>query len=87
VRGREAIEGALRALVEHGVVLQITLRQTFDAGDVALATGTLTMTGNGYDGAPFRARSDALVVYRRGGDGRWRIALDAPWGLPQPDAG
>jgi uncharacterized protein (TIGR02246 family) len=82
LRGRDAVETALAALVEHGVRMELELRSSFAAGDVALAAWALTITAAGPDGAPTRARSDALVVYRRDHDGRWRIALDAPWGLP-----
>ena len=45
---------------------------------IALATGSLTLSGDG-----FEQRSDSTVVYARDADGHWRIALDAPWGLPQ----
>jgi uncharacterized protein (TIGR02246 family) len=83
VRGREAIEPALRALVENGIALEIDLARAFTAGDVAVGVGTLTMRGNGHDGEPFEQRSDSIVIYRRGPDGHWRIALDAPWGLPR----
>jgi uncharacterized protein (TIGR02246 family) len=83
LRGREAIGQALRALVDNGIALQIELAHTFTAGDVAVGVGTLTMRGNGHEGEPFEQRSDSIVVYRRGPDGRWRIALDAPWGLPR----
>ena len=83
VRGRAAIEPALRALVENGVSLEINLERSFTAGDVAVGVGTLTMRGHGHDGEPFEQRSDSLVVYRRGSDGGWRIAMDAPWGLPR----
>jgi uncharacterized protein (TIGR02246 family) len=83
LRGRDAIEPALSALVHNGVALEIDLVRSFVAGDVAVGLGTLTMRGNGHDGEPFEQRSESLVVYRRGPDGNWRIALDAPWGLPR----
>lgn len=83
IRGRDAIEPALRALVDNGIALEIDLSRSFQAGDVAVGVGTLTMRGNGHDGERFEQRSDSIVVYRRGPDGRWRIALDAPWGLPR----
>jgi ketosteroid isomerase-like protein len=61
--------------------MRIELRGLFVAGDVATATGTLTLSGTGHDGRPFAQSSSSVVVYRRSVDG-WRIALDAPWGLP-----
>jgi uncharacterized protein (TIGR02246 family) len=82
VRGREAIGAALRALIEHEVQLEIDVEQVFAAGDVAVAVGTLTMSTRGEDGEPFTQSSRSAVISSRGSDGRWRLAIDAPWGLP-----
>jgi uncharacterized protein (TIGR02246 family) len=81
-RGRDAIAPALRALVEHDITLQIDLADLFAAGEVAIATGTFTLSGTGADGHAFAAKSTSVVVYLRTADG-WRIAIDAPWGLPE----
>lgn len=83
VCGRDAIAAALRALVEHRVLIHIHVQQLFATADVAVALGTLTMTGANGHGATFRQQSRSTVVYARGADGHWRIAIDAPWGLPQ----
>jgi uncharacterized protein (TIGR02246 family) len=80
-RGRDAVAAALSTLMDSGVTMRIELRGLFVAGDVATATGTLTLSSTGEDGAPVAQSSSSVVVYRRGPDG-WRIALDAPWGLP-----
>jgi uncharacterized protein (TIGR02246 family) len=82
VRGRAAIGAALRGLIDNGARVEIELTRTIAAGDVAVGVGTLTLSGNGHDGSRYRQRSSSTVIYRRGEDGRWRIALDAPWGLP-----
>jgi uncharacterized protein (TIGR02246 family) len=81
VRGRDAIVQALEALVSNGTRFEVELTGIYEAGDTALVTGTLTLSGDGHDG-PYQHRSDSTVVYARGADGIWRIALDAPWGLP-----
>ena len=83
VRGREAIASALRGLVDNGTRVEIELSRTITAGDVALGLGTLTLTGTSHDGREFRQRSSSVVIYSRAADGCWRIAIDAPWGLPQ----
>jgi uncharacterized protein (TIGR02246 family) len=82
VRGRAAIVKALEALVGNGARCEIEVAGVYEAGDTALATGSLTLSGDGHDG-PYEHRSDSTVVYARGADGAWRIALDAPWGLPR----
>jgi uncharacterized protein (TIGR02246 family) len=80
-RGRQAIAAALQALFDNGVTLHIELGAIFAAGDVATAVGTLTLNGTGHDGERFQQSSSSVVVYSRAADG-WRIALDAPWGVP-----
>jgi uncharacterized protein (TIGR02246 family) len=81
-RGRQAIAAALQALFDNGVTLRIELGAIFAAGDVATAVGTLTLNGTGHDGERYEQSSSSVVVYSRAADG-WRIALDAPWGLPK----
>jgi uncharacterized protein (TIGR02246 family) len=83
VRGREAIGAALRGLIDNGAHVEIELTRTVTAGDVAVGLGTLTLSGTATGGAVFRQQSSSTVIYSRGADGRWRIALDAPWGLPK----
>lgn len=85
LRGREAVAVALRALIDSRAEVQTEVTSIFEAGDVALVSGTLTLTAQDGDGADgrFTSRTSSVVIYKRGGDG-WRIALDAPWGLPAP---
>ncbi len=78
--GREAIAGALRSLIDSGASFAIELGALFIAGDVAVATGKLTLASP--DDPTQQLRSHATVVYRRDRRGRWLIAIDAPWGLP-----
>jgi uncharacterized protein (TIGR02246 family) len=81
VQGRAEIVKALQALLSNGTRFEVELTGIYEAGDTALATGSLTLSGDGHEG-PYEHRSSSMVVYTRGADGGWRIALDAPWGLP-----
>jgi uncharacterized protein (TIGR02246 family) len=81
--GRMAIAAALAALVEGEVELEIEILRMITAGDVAVAVAAQTMRGRGADGERFEQRGDATIIYRRGADGSWRLAIDAPWGLPR----
>jgi len=83
VRGRAAIGAALTALLENDVSVDVDVERTFSAGAVAVAVGTLTLSGERADGTPYRQSSRSVVIYERGDDGQWRLAIDAPWGLPQ----
>jgi uncharacterized protein (TIGR02246 family) len=83
IEGRDAIAEVLRALVSNGTRVRAEVTGLFEAGALALATGSLTLSGEGEHGS-YEQQSQSIVVYARGADGTWRIALDAPWGLPQP---
>jgi uncharacterized protein (TIGR02246 family) len=83
VQGRAAIAAALEVLVANGTDVKIDLRRSITAGDVALGLGTLTLSGIGSDGKPFSQQSTSAVIYKRCSDGAWRVAIDAPWGLPE----
>jgi ketosteroid isomerase-like protein len=48
---------------------------------LAIVSGALTLNGTAGAKEPFAQRSSSVVVYIRGADG-WRIAIDAPSGLP-----
>jgi uncharacterized protein (TIGR02246 family) len=82
VRGREAIGEALHALVDSGASVEVDVAELYAAGDVAVAVGTLTIKGTDAKGASYAQRSQSVVIYSRGADGDWRLAIDAPWGLP-----
>ncbi len=82
LEGSQAIAEALQTLVSSGARLAIELAHLFVSGDVAMATGTLTITATDAEGASHSHTSESVVVYRRGEDGLWRVAIDAPWGLP-----
>jgi uncharacterized protein (TIGR02246 family) len=84
IQGRNAIEAALRALIDNDIAVDIDLARTFVTGDVAIGLGTLTMRGASDGGQPFAQRSRSVVIYAKRPDGCWRLAIDAPWGLPQP---
>jgi uncharacterized protein (TIGR02246 family) len=81
VRGKETIASALQALVDSGAKMQIDVSSVFTAGDAATVLGTLTLSGINGSGETFSETANSVVVYARGADG-WRIAIDAPWGLP-----
>ena len=86
LRGRARPSPArCEALIDGGVELcRRRSRASSRRATSALVSGTLTLdipNGDGPDGR-FTNRSNSVVIYKRGADG-WRIALDAPWGLPQ----
>ncbi len=83
LRGRDLIGDALRAIVENAVRVELEVAAVFTTSEAAVAVGSLRMSGAGEDGAAFITESQSVVVYSKGADGRWRLAIDAPWGLPR----
>ena len=83
IQGRDAIETTLRALIENDIAIDIHLARVLVTGPAAVGLGTLTMRGQGEDGRPFEQHSQSAIVYARRPDGQWRLAIDAPWGLPK----
>jgi ketosteroid isomerase-like protein len=82
VRGREAVAGVLQGLIDNEITLAARVAHVFVAGAVATAVGTLKVSGHDGDGRAFAQSSESVVVYCDGPDG-WRIAIDAPWGMPK----
>lgn len=82
IRGREAIGAALHALVDNGASVEIEVAEIHATGEVAMALGTLTLSGADAAGNAYSQQSRSVVIYTRGSDGGWRVAIDAPWGLP-----
>jgi uncharacterized protein (TIGR02246 family) len=83
VRGRAAIEGVLHTLIGNGTTVEIEVSQLIATGDAAIATGELRMRLPGH--AEVQSAT-SVVVYARAADGSWRVAIDAPWGLPATPA-
>jgi len=81
LNGKDAVAVELQALVDNDVRMEIDVANVFVAGDVAIVAGALTLNGTNEERESYAQRSNSVVVYTRGAVG-WRIALDAPWGLP-----
>jgi uncharacterized protein (TIGR02246 family) len=86
LRGRSAIASLLESLVANRASMQTQLRMVHQTDCGALATGTLTVTTTDPAGKPNTQSSESVVVYLRDEGGAWRVAIDFPWGLPDPKA-
>lgn len=51
------------------------------AGDIALVSGSWTLTGTGPDGEPVTMSGRTVDVVRRQPDGTWRWVIDVPFGI------
>jgi uncharacterized protein (TIGR02246 family) len=79
VHGRPNIAGVLVQLTARHTQIEVEQVVVQGAGDVAFASGRLTMRSDGPDGSRFAQSCDLNLVLRRI-EGKWKIAILAPWG-------
>ena len=76
--------GAIRAALEGFVALRPRLtgdvEKVVEAGETALVLNRWSLRGTAPDGAPVEMGGRSADVLRREPDGRWRVAIDDPWG-------
>jgi uncharacterized protein (TIGR02246 family) len=78
VHGRSEILALLAQLVARRTEIEVEQLVVRRAGDVALATGQLTLRSDGPEGARI-AQTCAPTVTLRRIEGVWKIAILAPW--------
>ena len=78
--GREAIGAALETFAALQPTLEGDIEQVVETDDLALVANRWVLNGTGPDGTPVQLAGRSADVLRRGSDGKWRIAIDDPWG-------
>ncbi|GLW08986.1 hypothetical protein Misp01_41160 [Microtetraspora sp. NBRC 13810] len=69
-----------------GVPIVVRPRHVYTSGDLALLIVDWVIDGTDRDGRPVHIEGTATDVARRGRDGRWRYAVDNPFGVrPEHD--
>jgi uncharacterized protein (TIGR02246 family) len=77
VDGREGIQGAWQAVIDADIRDVALITQEVDVfGDVANEVGTITGTAPGEDGGRVPWAGKYVAVWKRGGDGTWRLRRD-----------
>jgi uncharacterized protein (TIGR02246 family) len=77
---REALSGFL-ALKGRMEIEEIGPEHIVQAGDLALVSGSCTISGTGPGGEPVTMSSRPTDVLRRQPDGTWRWVIDVPFGI------
>jgi len=80
VAGKAALREALTQLLAMKPVAQHEKTHVIEVGDLALWTSRWSVSGTGPDGSPFVQRGTGSVIFRKGADGGWRVAVENPWG-------
>jgi uncharacterized protein (TIGR02246 family) len=78
VHGRTEIAAILAQLIARRTEIEVEQLVVRRAGDVALATGRLTLRSDGPEGARIEQSCDPTLALRRV-EGLWKIAILAPW--------
>jgi uncharacterized protein (TIGR02246 family) len=83
VHGRSEITAILAQLIARRTEIEVEQLVVRRAGDVALATGRLTMRSDGPQGARIEQTCHPTLALHRIED-RWKIAILAPWASDFP---
>ncbi len=77
IDGREGIQGAWQALIDADVRDVVLTTQEVDVfGDVANEVGIISATAPSEDGGRVQWVGKYVSVWKRGGDGTWRLHRD-----------
>ncbi len=77
IDGREGIQGFWQALIDAGLGdVTLTTQEVDDFGEVANEVGTISATAPSEDGGRVQLAGKYVVVWKRGGDGTWRLHRD-----------
>lgn len=79
VAGPEILAG-LSAHLGLGLPVEVALRHVYQADDIALLIVDWRIAGVSVEGDEVDITGTATDVVRRGADGRWRYAIDNPFG-------
>lgn len=77
VEGREAIQAAMRRMVERGITsLKLEAIDIIEVGDFAIEIGQLTLTARIFGLFSITRKGKSIVVWHRQKDGALKIAAD-----------
>ena len=77
IDGREGIQGVWQALIDADVRdVALTTQEVDTFGDVANEVGTIRATAPGENGGRVQWAGKYVSVWKRGGDGTWRLHRD-----------
>ncbi len=89
MRGRQAIKALFDGLLQQMGAPQLTIRtiQLDELGDAACEVGAYTLKAQPPGGEPINDNGKTVVIWKRQGDGSWKMAVDI-WNsnLPLPSA-
>ncbi len=79
VSGTAAVREAMTGFFAINPRIEGQIKHMFQAGDIALALLSWTISGTGPDGSPMQFSDTSADVFHRQSDGTWLVAVDNPW--------
>jgi uncharacterized protein (TIGR02246 family) len=77
IDGREEIQGYWQGRIDAGIRdVALTTKEVDNFGDVANEVGTISATAPREDGGRVQLAGKYVAVWKRGGDGTWRMHRD-----------
>jgi uncharacterized protein (TIGR02246 family) len=83
IRGRQEIRPILAQLIARESRIEVLASSFLAAGEVALASERWAMSSAGPEGRTFEQCLTPTLVLRMA-EGRWKLAVAAPWGSRTP---
>ena len=80
VRGLENIKQALMGFLALKLPIQLTVRRTYESGDVGLCVADWSIAGKGPDGKDVKLGGTSAEVVRKTSGGNWVYVIDSPYG-------
>ena len=81
VRGLATIDEALQGFLALKLPIRLERKRVLTMGDLALASSSWKLSGNGPDGTRVDLGANTTEVIRRQADGTWRYVIDDPFSI------
>lgn len=80
VTGTDAIRNVMESFIALKPKISMVAKEAVQTGDIAVTSGTWSLTGTGPDGEALEMGGRSVEVVRRQADGTWLFAIDLPNG-------
>ena len=80
VQGLENIKQALMGFLALKLPIQLTVRRTYESGNVGLCVADWSIAGKGPDGKDVKLGGTSAEVVRKTSAGNWVYVIDSPYG-------
>ena len=80
VTGTAAVRKVMEAFIALKPTISMVAKKPVQTGDIAVTSGSWSLTGTGADGEALKMSGKSVEVVRRQANGTWLFAIDLPNG-------